>query len=122
MVSLVFVVFALIEFALILVLNRRQAIKSNSGQSGTTPKKENGIPLTAEKLFRRVAPLTVVEEKENVRLETANAIADGSRMTTELGKSVFVIPPIHVIDFIAFWVHFSCFMLFNLIYSFYYLA
>ena len=72
--------------------------------------------MTRENLVRRIEPLSVVEQKENINLEAVSRIAGGKRLMKEIAKSAWGSPPIHVVDLVSFWSHFSFFVLFNAIY------
>ena len=93
LVSLGFVAVAMIEFAVILLLTRK-----------TTPtiRQEKGLDRTKNNL-------TMLQSKTKI-----NTILDGNIKNTK--KPNVAIPPVHVLDLIAFCVHSSAYLIFNTLY------
>ena len=106
--SLVFVVGALLEFAVVVLLSRTPATVRKNVIKPTVSKKEE---LSSATLRRRnvtipeIVPIEVFNEEEGNR---------------KMKKCSFGIPPLHVIDFIAFWSFLFLYLLFNCTYWFHY--
>ena len=85
----------MIEFAIIVLLSQRITMKNNSkknlGKKNKNTKK------------------TIVDSNTKV-------ILGWEKMKIENKRFKLMIPPIHVIDFAAFWVHFLSFLVFNIMY------
>ena len=90
LVCLGFVVAAVLEFALIILIKRRASLKIN----------------LKDKEVRKVK-----EMRNHKKICPASKNTD-----QEATKPKFYVPPIHVIDVVSFWVHFSSFLIFNIIY------
>ena len=88
-----FVVVAMLEFALIILINRRATIQRNSQDKFISERKSAKSISSITKNW----PHGIMDKKEEKEIK-------------------FVVPPIHVIDFIFFWVHLSSFLIFNIIY------
>ena len=88
-----FVVVAMLEFALIILINRRATIKKNSKDNFISERKSAKSMNSITKNW----PNSIMEKKEEKEIR-------------------FAVPPIHVIDFVFFWVHLSSFLIFNIIY------
>ena len=95
LVSLGFVVAAMAEFALVILLNRRSKLKTDS----TDPKNSTEVKNSGIIHVSRFCPDT--EMKKPMKLGK---------------KSQWNMPSIYVVDFIAFWLHFSAFLLYNTVY------
>ena len=93
LVSLGFVAVAMIEFAVILLLNRK-----------TTPaiSQEKGLDRTKN-------DLKMFQSKTKI-----NTILDENIKNTK--KQNGAVPPVHVLDLIAFCVHSSAYLIFNTLY------
>ena len=116
MVSLGFVVCALIEFAFILLLNRRVTKKKNTLKYEQMSKTNNTNNLSIVTPSRRVAPLAIVEEKERMHLKIVKEMQHRKKLMKEIDRSFCSVPSVHVVDFVAFWVHLFFFSLYNCIY------
>ena len=88
-----FVVIAMLEFALIILINRRATIQKNS-KNDTTRERKSAKSMNS---VTKVRPFSTLEKKQEKEIK-------------------FVVPPIHVIDLVFFWVHLSSFLIFNIIY------
>ena len=88
-----FVVVAMLEFAFIILINRRATIKKNSIDNFISERKSAKSMNSITKNW----PNSIIEKKEEKEIR-------------------FAVPPIHVIDFGFFWVHLSSFLIFNIIY------
>ena len=97
MVSLGFVIFAMIEFALVLLLNRRSATKTSAEDK--------------QKLFRKNDVVDIKIMNPKARIQPFQ-----KKITTQDEGFKFVMPPTHVVDIVAFWFHLLSFVFYNVIY------
>ena len=96
LVSLGFVALAMAEFAFMLLLNRRMSLSTNAKTNMGIRKKGSKGCLAKMK--------SKVQVKSNI-----------SHLKSVVEQRV-QIPPAHIIDLVAFWVHFIAFLVFNLMY------
>ena len=89
-----FVVVAMFEFALVILFNRREAAK-RSFQDDRNNKERK--PAKKLRFKMKIQPTLRKANSENMEI-----------------KSIIV--SAHVIDFVSFWIHFSAFLIFNIIY------
>jgi len=95
LVSLGFVVAAMAEFALVILLNRRSKLKTDA------------------------TDLKNSHEEKNSEITHVSRFCPDTEMKKPMkqGKiSEWNMPSIYVVDFIAFWLHFSAFLLYNVVY------
>ena len=97
LVSLAFVSIAMMEFAFIILLNRRTMMKINTQEDKEKAKRK------VKKSFR------MANTKRKLK-------ANHDKTSKQGGKISVSVPPVHIVDFVAFWIHFSAFLLFNLFY------
>ena len=117
LVCLAFVIFALVEFAIAILLHRRKEADAgpdvviNSSKLDT----ENNLALiphvikenysTKEWSYDSVNPKKPVEQKQM-----------DNRWVMELGTHLFIVPSTNAIDFMAVWIYLVIFIVFNCIY------
>ena len=95
MVSLAFVVVAMLEFACIILISRKGALKS----------------ITEKEIAKKN------KDKKAMALKTKKNIHPSSnKAKKEKSGAKLIIPPSHVIDSVAFCVHFLSFLIYNIIY------
>ena len=114
MVCLAFVICALVEFAITLVMYRRKEsdVKHDTATESHTEKIENARMPQIGKIW----PLAT--DGESVSPALNNVVNNNvvSRLMEEIRKRFSIIPTSHVMDFLAFWIHLALFFLFNLVY------
>ena len=89
-----FVVVAMFEFALIILINRREAAKRSFQDD-----KNNRERKSARKLRFKMKIQPTLKKAKSKNMEIKSIIVSA-----------------HVIDFVSFWIHFSGFLIFNIIY------
>ena len=114
MVCLAFVICALVEFAITLVMYRRKEsdVKHDTATESHTEKIENARMPQIGKIW----PLAT--DGESVSPALNNVVNNNvvSRLMEEIRKRFSIIPASQVMDFLAFWIHLALFFLFNLVY------
>ena len=95
LVSLGFVVAAIVEFALVILLNRRAKLTLDTKGNNSSPRKDCTETLHVCQLRGKIWP---------------------KHLTNSNGKSILKMPSVYVVDFVAFWAHLSSFLLYNIIY------
>ena len=108
LVCLLFVICALAEFAITLLLNRWRNSKGNSGTVTTPSKNDNDAGYSK---VTQIMPQTFVGSESCPALPTENPATKS--VVTELRKCIPNIPATNVIDFMAFWIHLFLFLVFN---------
>ena len=97
LVSLGFVVAAIAEFALVILLNRKEKLNhDNKSLTNSNEKKDYG--------FVRVFKIREIDESKTIDSMNSKEKPQWKR------------PSIYVVDFLAFWIHLSSFALYNMIY------
>ena len=96
LVSLAFVAFAMVEFAFIIMLNRKVTTKQNEQKVVELHNDKRKKQLRTSKYKVKVQPTRNEARKD--------------------GKSCVRVPPIHIIDLTAFFLHFVAFLIFNICY------
>ena len=97
LVSLGFVVATIAEFALVVLLNRKEKLNhDNKNLTNSNEKKDYGLV--------RVFKIREIDESKNIDLMNSTEKPQWKR------------PSIYVVDFVAFWIHLSSFILYNMIY------
>ena len=110
--GLVFVLGALIEFAVVILLSRTTLPISKNVKSATMSK---NIKFINTNWRNRIRPLTVVEKV------TEPETADTESVNEDMGnqaekKCILSIPKIHAIDFITFWLFLFLYLFLNCVY------
>ena len=114
MSCLIFVVGALIEFAIVLLINRSSASLNKNIEKSNVAKTNNQMVTEASKMCWKK------DENVNEITETERTAKPMSSLAQRLVTNIF--PRINTIDICAFWVHFCLFVLFNCFYWLTYLA
>ena len=114
MSCLIFVVGALIEFAIVLLINRSSASLNKNIEKSNVAKTNNQMVTEASKMCWKK------DENVNEITETERTAKPMPSLAQRLVDNVF--PRINTIDLCAFWVHFCLFVLFNCFYWLTYLA
>ena len=121
--SLVFVVGALLEFAVVVLLSRTPAaIRKNAVKPMLSKKEEiSSAHLRRRNVTKKEIGAIESFDAEVGNKEKADIEAFNEKVENEAKKKcIFGIPPLHVVDFIAFWLFLFLYVLFNCTYWFYY--
>ena len=96
LVSFAFVAFAMVEFAFVIMLNRKLTMNQNEPKVVEMNKKKRKTQFRTSNFKGKVNPT-----RNKVRKD---------------GKQCMGVPPIHIIDLTAFFMHFVAFLIFNIWY------
>ena len=113
LVCLLFVICALVEFAITVLLNHRQDSKGKSDTVTNPSKNENDSGYSK---VTQIMPLTPVVSELRPALPTENPVENSpvaKGLITNLRKCIPNIPATNIIDFLAFWIHLVLFIIFN---------
>ena len=106
--SLVFVVGALIEFAVVILLNRTQLTLRKNVRSATKTKRDTDVNAKLRRRIRRMHAVRKFTIKQNSDIKAFNDDVDDQAKQ----NCMFSIPPIYTVDIAAFWVFFFSYLLF----------
>ena len=116
MVCLAFVICALVEFAITLVMYRRKEsdVKHDTATESHKERIENAKARMPQ--IGKIWPLATDGESVSPALNDVVNNNVVSRLMEEIRKRFSIIPASQVMDFLAFWIHLALFFLFNLVY------
>ena len=117
LVCLSFVICALVEFAIAIVLHRRQESKAVSDVVTKSSKNEkaNSLSFIPQILRESHATTKCFSDAPTLKTSVAKNQKD-NRWVAELGTNLFVVPSTNAIDFMAIWIYLTMFFVFNCIY------
>ena len=117
LVCLAFVIFALVEFAIAIILHRR---KESNAVSDIATKSSNSEKKNKSKLLSQITKDSH-EAKEwssdaSIRKTSGEENKQNNIWVGELGTKLSIVPSTNMIDFMAIWIYLAIFILFNCIY------
>ena len=117
LVCLAFVVCALAEFAMVIIFHQRSNLKA-AGTITTEAKKNEEKDNRSEVLLKNKLKLAVTAGGADTLIMEPCPEVDNhvSRWMTKVRREISAITLNNVIDFIAIWIHFFLFLLFNCAY------
>ena len=113
-----FVICALVEFAIAIVLHRRKESKaalSDVVTKSLIDEKTNKSSLIPEVLKDSHATRKRISDVPTLKTSTAKN-EKHNRWVAELGTNLSVVPSTNAIDFMAIWIYFAMFVAFNCVY------
>ena len=116
LVCLAFVIFALVEFAIAIILHRRKESKVGSEVVKKSPNIEKGTCVSLIPQIREVDPSKWKPKHDlnQTRLGTKNEVDNRSMPRKRMNFSM--VPSTNDLDFIAIWIYLVLFMGFNCMY------
>ena len=115
-VCLAFVICALVEFAIAIVLHRRKESKDVSDVEAESSNNEKQNELA---LIPQIMKENYLDTKRNSNAVTSTVVARNemdNRWVTELVANLYNVPSSNNIDFVAIWIYLVMFLVFNCIY------
>ena len=115
-VCLAFVICALVEFAIAIVLHRRKESKDVSDVEAESSNNEKQNELA---LIPQIMKENYLDTKRNSDAVTSTVVARNemdNRWVTELVTNLYNVPSSNNIDFVAIWIYLVMFLVFNCIY------
>ena len=116
LVCLAFVICALMEFAITILVNYRQGSKWEYDIPTKSWKKNNGA---SHSVVSQITGNDLMTPESRPTESIVNPVANcpvNSRLVAAIKKSIQTIPATYLIDFVAFWIHFFLFFVFNCYY------
>ena len=106
---------ALVEFAIVVLLNRVPTTRAEYEENGRNPRRVYNSAKT------RNQQAWSEDGRVITRKATSKSCKENQRFSYQKKARIFAIPSMNEIDFAAFWVYFVLYLLFNCVYWIQYL-